>query len=647
MREIMWYSMLAGAALKGTAVLAAAWLAAFLLRRHSAAARHLVWTAALAAVLALPFLSMSLPAWRVAAPAALPAVVFQTSASAADAGPSPPSAPGAQAAPDRPAPWRPDWRMWLALLWAAGTAASCLRMLAGWLAMLRIRRRAARFPGRDLCAALAGVLGIRRPVQVLETGPGSMPMSFGILRPTVLVPSGLADWGEERRRIVLLHELAHVRRGDTLTHLMARAALALYWWNPLAWIAWREFLKERERAADDLVLAAGARASDYAGHLLEVARTMQSAPALGYAAVAMARRSQLEGRLLAILDSGVNRTAPGRAWTLVAALAAAAMVAPLAAVRAQEVPAQAVPADVDAAIRAARSQKNYETLENAAKAAEQSRNYDVARKLLESAAAIRAEVAGGQSVEYGVGLLMLADLEWKNGRGDAVDLYARAAQVLGERPEAGRAMTCLGLAALKKKDFPRAFDYFQQAQRVDPPKAGAALMWMAVVRQREQNLEEAERLFQSALSVEDPKSVDAAVTMEVYAGFLRELGRESEAGEFEARAAAIQKTGAPHPEAAGVYRSKTPGVTPPSVLRKVEPEYSEEARAARLQGAVILMVVIGTDGLTRDVRVVKGLGLGLDEKALEAIGQWQFQPGAKDGRSVAVTATIEVNYRLM
>src|SRR5207245_3129280 len=122
----------------------------------------------------------------------------------------------------------------------------------------------------------------------------------------------------------------------TATQLLARLALIMNWWNPLAWMAWREFLKERERATDDLVLHSGARASDYAGHLLDVARAMQAAPALGWAAVAMARRSQLQGRLLAILDSRVNRNAGGRASALIAVLIAIAIVAPFAAVRAQD-----------------------------------------------------------------------------------------------------------------------------------------------------------------------------------------------------------------------------------------------------------------------------------------------------------------------
>ena len=129
-----------------------------------------------------------------------------------------------------------------------------------------------------------------------------MPMTFGVLRPTVLLPEEARAWSDERRRVVLLHELAHVLRGDAATHLLARTALALHWWNPLAWTMWREFLKERERATDDLVLGTGATASDYASHLLEIARTMQARPASAAAGVAMARRSQLEGRLLAILD---------------------------------------------------------------------------------------------------------------------------------------------------------------------------------------------------------------------------------------------------------------------------------------------------------------------------------------------------------
>lgn len=278
-----WFSILVSAALKSTVVLGVARLAAWALGGRSAALRHLLWTAAAAALLALPFLSAWLPVWRVPAPGALvpfdPAVVFQVASSAAIQPPA--SSLLAPAAGHRAmdAPLYDDWRIWLMLLWTAGAAAAFAHMLAACIAMWRVRRAARPFPDDGLARALAQGLGIRRHVRVLEGRPGSMPMTFGLLRPSVFMPPEAGEWSEERRRMVLLHELAHVRRGDAATHLLARTAWSLNWWNPLAWSAWREFLKERERATDDLVLNAGARASDYAGHLLEVARSLQSAPA--------------------------------------------------------------------------------------------------------------------------------------------------------------------------------------------------------------------------------------------------------------------------------------------------------------------------------------------------------------------------------
>jgi len=89
------------------------------------------------------------------------------------------------------------------------------------------------------------------------------------------------------------------------------------------------------------------------------------------------------------------------------------------------------------------------------------------------------------------------------------------------------------------------------------------------------------------------------------------------------------------------------GVTGPSLIYKVEPEYSEQARKAKFQGTVILLIVVDDHGKPRDARVVRPLGLGLDESALEAVMKWRFTPGKKDGKAVAVQATIEVNFRLL
>jgi TonB family protein len=414
-------------------------------------------------------------------------------------------------------------------------------------------------------------------------------------------------------------------------------------------------LKERERATDDLVLNAGARASEYAGHLLDVARTMRSAAGMGCAAVAMARRSQLEGRLMTILDAGINRRAPGRAAALVAGLLAVAMVVPFAAVQAQEDHTQGViPSDVKAAIRSARVQRKYAMLDNAADAAQRLRKYDVAQELLEAALAIRAEDKGQQSVEYGMGLMNLGDLERKRNQAKAAEhFYAEASQVLGDRPEAAAALIHLGVAALGARDFPRAFDYFQHAQRVDSSQAGPALMWMGLTRERSGSIDEAETFFKQALQqstgiqdLQDWNSPKGAITMRVYAQFLRNQTRGGEADDLERRANDMYNRRFPRSNPTSAYRIGD-GVTAPSLLEKIEPEYSEEARTAQLAGTVVVGGEVGPDGLAHNLRILRGLGLGLDQKAMEAIEQWRFKPGTKDGQPVDVLVTVEVNFRLL
>ncbi len=95
----------------------------------------------------------------------------------------------------------------------------------------------------------------------------------------------------------------------------------------------------------------------------------------------------------------------------------------------------------------------------------------------------------------------------------------------------------------------------------------------------------------------------------------------------------------------GVYRVGG-GVSAPVVISKKDPEFSEEARSAKFQGTVVLAVEIDPSGNATNIKVVRSLGLGLDEKAIEAVKQWKFKPGQKDGQPVTVAATIEVNFRL-
>jgi len=347
-----WLSV-ADAIAKATLLFAAAGLASFALRRRSAAARHMIWTLALLSVLVLPVLSIALPHWQLPivtiageAPQ-LPAPSFQLPTHKSDRSASPirqtpdASATVAAAPLTYGAPARPpmSWSAVLLMIWLAGAFVILGRLGAGILAVQWMSRRTERVidaPWLPQARSLAAELDISPRVLFLRSSRASMPMAWGIFRPAVLMPADADLWPAERLRIVLLHELAHVKRRDCLTHMLAQIACAFHWFNPLAWIAARHARTERERACDDLVLAAGTRGPDYADQLIEIARVMRSGrfPAvLAGASLAMARRSELEGRLMAILDPSVPRAGVSRFRSAVATTAFALAVMPLASMQ--------------------------------------------------------------------------------------------------------------------------------------------------------------------------------------------------------------------------------------------------------------------------------------------------------------------------
>ena len=336
---------------KASLILAATALVAAALRRASASARHFVWTLGLLSALAAPALSAALPRWElpIVTIAASPAEITKSlsqqitkslaapalgNAGGGDVVQSPTPA-AAQAAPVRV---MPSWPAIALFAWAAGASLILARMIVGLLAVQWMSRRTPAVTSAPWLAqaqALARDLGLTN-VRFLRTGASRMPMAWGIFRPSVLMPADADTWPAHRVRIVLLHELAHVKRRDCLTHLVAQVACAAYWFNPLAWMAARHLRTERERACDDLVLAAGTRGSDYADQLLDIARVMRSGrfPAvLAGASLAMAQRSQLEGRLMAILDPSVPRRGLTRARAAAAATVFALLIVPVASVQ--------------------------------------------------------------------------------------------------------------------------------------------------------------------------------------------------------------------------------------------------------------------------------------------------------------------------
>ncbi|HEX7378045.1 MAG TPA: M56 family metallopeptidase [Pirellulales bacterium] len=319
---------LSDVALKATLLLAAAILAAAPLRRSSAAVRHRLWCLTFVGLLLLPGLSAVLPQWRIAVlpdgdplthssplapreknPFAPQAETYTASSLAAvtersnaveRSGLPLAEREGYYGLSRRQAAWSLPK---VVMLWLSGALLSLLPFALGFLRNHSLRRHARPLDDanwQSLLIELGKRLALSRQVELYETGKALMPMTWGVLRPIVMLPRQARDWSERSRRIVLLHELAHIKRCDVGFQILGRVACALYWFHPLVWHALRRLRIERELACDDCVVLAGERASDYAAELLQIARACR--PVYFAASVAMAQRGNLEHRLLAMFD---------------------------------------------------------------------------------------------------------------------------------------------------------------------------------------------------------------------------------------------------------------------------------------------------------------------------------------------------------
>jgi TonB family protein len=388
-------NLLLDSALKATLILFAAWTASLMLRRASASVRHMVWLGAVLTVAMVP-LALSIPQGAIPSSSSrlvVPAVVAAGSGVVA-----------------RKLPW-------LLMIWTAGASLVFARLMLGVLGVMRITRSATLQNG------------------ILYSERAATPMTWGFLRPVVILPAYAMEWTDAERDVVIRHEQAHIARHDWLWQTLASVATAVFWFHPLIWLASVQLRREAECAVDDCLLADGAVPSEYASRLLDVARRLNgiSAPA---AAIAMVGKPELETRVRSILDPSRRRSSASLIVRCAIALAAVALIVPV-----------------------------------------------------------------------------------------------------------------------------------------------------VVTRQM------------------------------VYA-----QGK--------------------------VYKVGEGGATPPRIITKVEPEYTQEAKDAGIEGAVQLKVEITPAGKAENIVVAKSLEPGLDANAVSAVSQWQFKPGMKDGEAVAVYATIEVNFHL-
>ena len=369
-------------ALKGSAILAGAMLIAAVMRNAASATRHLVLASALLCILLLPALSGLVPVWQMnilpeiaafetEAPPTIadePVSGFSESESASGSnddlngtrersGPREVESASRASEPETSAKQevtsiggesppvgklsldvrvldqgnRSDWWPILLLAWPSVGILVFAWLLLGIASMRGIVRNSQVVSDPSMSAVLLRAverLGVTCSVDLLISDRIEYPLVWGFRKPVIILPREAAGWSEARLQMVLLHELAHIRRADNVVRMIASIALSVFWFNPLAWLAARWLHCEQEQACDDLVLNEGVRPSDYAAQLLQIAAGAR-VPAL-FPASSMARKSTLKGRIMSILDPKRNRKNAGRIATVLVLLAAAALVVPLA-----------------------------------------------------------------------------------------------------------------------------------------------------------------------------------------------------------------------------------------------------------------------------------------------------------------------------
>ena len=538
-----WVRLLAASALKGSVVLAAAFLVSRALRRASAAARHLVWAAALASLLAITALSLLLPSWQpevAAARAWSPVAAAGPETSAAHL---PAMTVRAILAGDP----GPGLARALFAVWAAGFLLSLAALLAGALRLaLNAARSTPLFLSRwmRMAADLSRAAGLGTPVRLLMAPGAVMPVTWGAWRPRVLLPVGAEDWPVERMRVVLAHELAHVRRRDWLLQILAEIGRAVYWFHPLVWIGCDRLRRESECACDDAVLCSGVEVHAYAEHLLELARTLNRSLRPWSPALAMARPSNLEMRFTAMLNPSLNRRSVTGKTAFLTALAALCLIAPLAALN---LPVQ-------------------------------SPSCKFSGTVLD---------ATGRAVPNATIIASNATAKTKD-------------------------MTVTGQTGMFEFTGLATGSY-----KLEVLKPGFA------------------RFVEPKVELRAGESASRQIVLQ--------LGEVSERIDVVGKAPAKAARAPSEPSALQVGGS----VQQTKITHMVRPAYPPVAKAAGIEGAVLLEAVIAADGSLRSLRVMNSqIDSDLAKSAVEAVSQWRYQPTLLNCQPVDVITQITVNFTL-
>ena len=331
----MW-SALANTVLRSTVLILCTALIVYCRPRMSAARRHVMWTIAFCGVLLLPLLQSVVPRWNLKIlPAEAPPTVVRTMSQRPVSFPADVVGEAGRAPHDRAvdaiAFSDTQWLLLLVGIWGGG-------MLLVLIALLRSQWWVRRFlsttiPLKDprlqeMSDQVARIIGVQRLVP-LQMHPCAIPMVCGLLRPVLVLPTAARQWDDSRLRHVLLHEFAHIKRFDSLIHLIASLTCALHWFNPFVWMAASRLRLDREQACDDVVLSAGSRPSTYATDLLELAQLFHHRQHVALAALAFTPRSQIQTRLHAVIDTKRSRGNGSRRGLFLTYASALGVVCPI------------------------------------------------------------------------------------------------------------------------------------------------------------------------------------------------------------------------------------------------------------------------------------------------------------------------------
>src|SRR5437016_202117 len=390
---------------------------------------------------------------------------------------------------------------------------------------------------------------IARPVRLrLCDDPAAMPLTWGFLQPLVVLPSAAADWQEDRRRIVLSHELAHIARNDWFLQVCGELARAVYWFHPLVGVAAERLRQESELACDDSVLNSGIQPSEYANQLLDLARSLQHSGRAWSSALAIARRSNLERRFAAMLNPSVKRHSLSLKSRSLMVLTAFCLLLPLAALR---LPAQNMAGKFSGTIHDA------------------------------SGAPITNATVSMTSNKMNIVEMTTSD---------AAGNFSFKALPAGE---------------YEMKALKRGFEEYKAPQVVLEPG-----------REASQNF-----TLRVAAVMEE---VDVVAT-----GTAKPLPASGTSG----KPSRVRVGG-------DVEAAKR--------VNLVTPVYPAAAKAAGIQGTVILHAVIGMDGTPLSLRVMNSeIDPELTRSAVEAVSKWRYRPTLLNGQPIEVDTTIMVNFKLL